>query len=53
VDDEWMDDNEFDAPADDLAPTGEIEYEESGCIDTAIEVDLLMSRTQAMRSWDG
>ena len=41
--------DEFDAAAGDLAPMDEIEYGESGDVDTAVEVELLMARIQATR----
>ena len=47
-----MHSDEFDAGFDDLAPTGETEYEESGGVDTAVEVELLVARTQTTRFWE-
>ncbi|MDB5866395.1 MAG: hypothetical protein JWO70_4201 [Betaproteobacteria bacterium] len=41
--------DDFDADADDLAPMGEIEYEESEGAETAVEVELLLARMQATR----
>jgi hypothetical protein len=46
-----MNPDEFDANAGDLAPMDEIEYEESGGVDTAVELELLMARMQATRCW--
>ena len=45
--------DEFDADADDLAPMDEIEYEESGGVDTAVEVELLVAGMQGTRFWGG
>ena len=44
--------DDFDADADDLAPMGEIEYEESDGVETAVEVELLLARMQATRFSD-
>ena len=41
--------DEFDAAAGDPASMDEIEYGESGDVDTAVEVELLMARIQATR----
>jgi hypothetical protein len=41
--------DELDVDADDLAPMGEIEYEESDGLDTAVEVELLVARMHATR----
>jgi hypothetical protein len=43
--------DEFDADVDDQAPMDEIEYEEYGGVDTAVEVELLVARMQATRFW--
>jgi hypothetical protein len=43
--------DEFDAAARDLAPMDEIEYDESGDIDTAMEVEVLVARMRATRFW--
>jgi hypothetical protein len=46
------DDFDVNADADDLAPMGEIEYEESDGIETDVEVELLLARMQATRFSD-
>jgi hypothetical protein len=52
--DQWTDDDGFDAGADDPAPAHEIDeadYAEVGVGDTAVEVELLVARIQATRFW--
>ena len=44
--------DDFDANADDLVLTGEIEYEESDGVETDVEVELLLGRMQATRFSD-
>jgi hypothetical protein len=44
--------DDFDVNADDLAPMGEIEYEESDGVETDVEVELLLARMQATRFSD-
>ena len=41
--------DELDVDADDLGPMGEIEYEESDGVETALEVGLLLARMQGTR----
>jgi hypothetical protein len=41
--------DEFDAAAGDPAPMDEIEYDESGDVDTTVEVELLLARMRAAR----
>jgi hypothetical protein len=41
--------DDFDAAARDLAPRDEIEYDESGDVDTTVEVELLLARMRAAR----
>jgi len=44
-----MHSDELDADFDDLAPMDEIEFEESDDVETAMEVEQLLSRLQATR----
>lgn len=53
VNSQLMHPDEFDTDADDLAPMDEIEYEESVAVDTAVEVQPLVARTQGTRFSDG
>jgi hypothetical protein len=45
----FMDPDELDVDADDLRPMSEIEFEESEGVETALEVELLLSRIHATR----
>ncbi|HEV7390862.1 MAG TPA: hypothetical protein VGO08_04400, partial [Burkholderiales bacterium] len=45
----FMDPDELDVDADDLAPMGEIEFEEPDGVETDLEVELLLGRMQATR----
>jgi hypothetical protein len=47
-----MDPDELDVDADDLAPMGEIEFEEPDGVETDLEVELLLGRMQATRFSD-
>ena len=45
-------DDELDDDVEDLAPMGEIEYEESDGVETDVEVELFLTRMQATRFSD-
>ena len=48
----FMDPDELDVDADDLAPMGEIEFEEPDGVETDLELELLLGRMQATRFSD-